>query len=135
VALYDLEVRLEGAEEAVATTAAEWHGTTPALETLRCELYWKLRHSLERHCRAETPPVELCPLAFERWQFNCMLQRHEAGTARSHASVIHILFLGGAYERQASGEPSKGFLGFFSPTPPSRLYKEWQLRTIHLIDT
>jgi len=87
VALYDLEVRAEGAELAVAAAAAGRHGTTPALETLRCELYWKLRHSLERHCRAETPPVELCPLAFERWQFNCVLQRHQAGTARSHPSA------------------------------------------------
>jgi hypothetical protein len=25
--------------------------------------------------------VELCPLAFERWQFNCMLQRQLTGTA------------------------------------------------------
>lgn len=116
-----------------AVAAAERHGTTPALETLRCELYWKLRHSLERHCRAETPPVELCPLAFERWQFNCMLQRHQAGTACSPPSAIHILFYGGAYERQARGEPSnspKGLLGFL---PHS--IDDWQLRTIHLIDT
>mmetsp|Transcript_28 Transcript_28/g.55 ORF Transcript_28/g.55 Transcript_28/m.55 type:complete len:487 (-) Transcript_28:1071-2531(-) len=75
--------------------------TTPAVESLRCDLYWKLRSTLEALCVEESPqnkPPVL--LAFERWQFRCKMlqeaehvQRPDSGAgAEASGGVLDPLF-------------------------------------------